>query len=107
MSAPVPAALAAVFTAILACASAPSAMAEQRIYSYEPTSSATRTLTATGLSFEFEKHLMGGQRVRRIVQTGERGSADLKPAPESALGPGGLKTALVGARPVGDLYEIE
>jgi hypothetical protein len=107
MSSPVRAAAAAVFATLIACAGARPALADEHIYSYEPASPATRTLTSTGLSFEFEKHVLGGQRVRRIVQTGDRGSAELRPAPESALGAGGLHTALVGTRPVGDLYEIE
>ena len=81
--------------------------ATDHIYSYEASSPAARTLAPTGLTFEFSRHLMGGARVRRIIQTGERGEANVKPGSDGALGGGGLKAALAGARPVGDLYEIE
>ena len=70
------------------------ASAEGHIFSYEPASAPTRALTQTGLSFEFEKGLLGGARVRRIIQTGEIGSADLKPSSDAALGRGGLAAAL-------------
>ena len=81
-------------------------MAEAHIYSYDPLSQAARTLTRTGLSFEFERGFMGAVHIRRIIQTGERGSAELKPAGEKDLGPGGLKAALGGARASGSLYQI-
>ena len=99
-------AVALVFTLCAACAAAPAALAGQRLYSYEASSPSAMTLAPTGLSFQFERHLLGGIRIERIIQTGERGSAGVRPAPESALGGGGLKAALSGARPVGDLYEI-
>jgi hypothetical protein len=76
------------------------------IYSYDPVSPAAKALTSTGLSFEFEQGFLGGVRVERVVQTGDRGSAELKPASEAALGRGGLKAALGETRPVGPLYEI-
>ena len=76
------------------------------IYSYDPISPAARTLTATGLSFEFERGLLGAERVRKVIQTGDRGSAELKPASESELGAGGLRAALGETRPAGALYEI-
>jgi hypothetical protein len=83
------------------------AHAGQRIYSYEAVSPAARVLAPTGLSFQFEKHLMGGARVERIIQTGERGFADVRPSSDAGLGAGGLGAALAGARPAGALYEIE
>ncbi|HEY5411899.1 MAG TPA: hypothetical protein VIJ94_14350 [Caulobacteraceae bacterium] len=76
------------------------------IYSYDPVSPAARALTSTGLSFEFVRGLLGGVRVERIVQTGDRGSAGLKPASEADLGGGGLRAALAKTEPVGPLYEI-
>lgn len=82
------------------------AFAGQHIYSYDPVSPSARTLTDTGLSFEFERGLLGGVRIEKIIQTGERGSADVKPASEKDLGRGGLKAALAGRRPAGALYEI-
>ncbi len=106
MSRFVRAAAAAVSTVVIVCGPA-WALAGEHIYSYEPASPAARTLAPTGLSFVFEKGLLGAVRVERIVQTGERGSAAVKPASEVALGAGGLRAALTGARPGGDLYEIE
>ena len=76
------------------------------IYSYDPLSPAAQALTRTGLSFEFERGPFGGMRVEKVIQTGDRGSADLKPASESELGEGGLRAALGAQRPVGPLYEI-
>jgi hypothetical protein len=96
---------AAVFAAI-ACAPAP-ALAGQHLYSYEAATPAGQTLAPTGLSFVFEKGMLGAVRVQKIIQTGDVGEAELKPAPEGALGAGGLKAALGGERPAGDLYEIQ
>lgn len=82
------------------------ARAENRIYSYEPASDAARALAETGLSFEFSPTLLGGARVRRVIQTGDQGAAAVRPASESELGAGGLKTALGATAPSGDLYAI-
>jgi hypothetical protein len=79
---------------------------ERDIYTYDPASAAARQLTDTGLSFQFERGLLGAVRVQRIIQTGDIGAADLKPASEAVLGRGGLKTALGAQRPAGALYEI-
>ncbi len=76
------------------------------IYSYDPITPAAKALTATGLSFEFERGPFGGMRVEKVIQTGDRGSAALRPAAESELGEGDLRAALGGQRPVGALYEI-
>lgn len=90
-----------------ACALSPAAArADTRIYSYEAGSPAARALAETGLSFQFEQHVLGGTRIERIMQTGERGSADVRPASEKDLGPGGLKAALGAEKPVGGLYRI-
>ncbi len=93
-------------TALLALAAAP-AWAEEHIFSYDAASDPARALAATGLSFQFEGRLLGGYRLERIIQTGERGSADIRPAPEAGLGAGGLAAALAGEKPVGGLYEIQ
>ena len=82
------------------------AASEVHIYSYDPVSPAARTLTATGLSFEFERGLLGSVRIRKVIQTGDRGSAELKPAPESELGQGGVRAVLGETRAAGPLYEI-
>ena len=103
MSFPRPALLAALG---LGCLSSGASAAERYIFSYDAASAAARALTQTGLSFEFEKGLLGGARVRRIIQTGEFGAADLKPSSDAPLGRGGLSAALGRERPVGPLYEI-
>jgi hypothetical protein len=103
MSRPARTARAAVFTVVILAAPA-SALAGEHVYSYEAASPAARVLAPTGLSFVFEKHTLGGVRIQRIIQTGERGSADVRPAPGADLGD--LK-AVLGAQPAGDLYEIE
>ena len=82
------------------------AFADEQLYSYDPASASAHTLTDTGLSFQFERGLLGGVRIERIIQTGDRGSADLRRASESDLGRGGLKAALGHERPAGALYEI-
>ena len=82
------------------------AAGEVHIFSYDPVSPAAKALTATGLSFEFERGFLGSVRIQKVIQTGDRGSAELKPAPESELGQGGLRTALGETRPAGPLYEI-
>jgi hypothetical protein len=101
------AARAAVFCALIASIAPLQAQAEEHIFSYEAASPSARTLAPTGLSFVFTKSLMGAARVHRIIQTGERGEAEVRPSSESAIGGGGLKAALAGERPAGDLYEIE
>ena len=82
------------------------AHADEQIYSYEPASPETRTFTQTGLSFAFERHVLGGTHITQVIQTGEYGAAALKPASENDLGAGGLKTVLGAARPAGSLYRI-
>ncbi len=100
--------LRAAFFACLSAFALPAAAgaAERHIFTYDPASPAARKLTDTGLSFQFEKGLLGSVRVERIIQTGDIGAADLKPASEAALGPGGLRGALGEQRPAGALYEI-
>ena len=89
--------------ALAACGAA---RADEHIYSYEAASPAARALAETGLSFEFERHGFGGVRIHRIVQTGELGSAGLRPSSDKDMGAGGLKEALGREAPVGGLYEI-
>jgi hypothetical protein len=96
----------AVLALLAVCAAGP-ALAEEHIYSYEASSPAARVLAPTGLSFAFSRHLLGGAHVHRIIQTGEQGEASVKAVSDAVLGGGGLKAALAGARPVGDLYEIQ
>ena len=96
-----------VWVLALAAAALPgAAAAEAHLYSYEAASDAARTLAPSGLSFAFDKPPFGSPRVTRVIQTGDRGEAALKPASEGALGRGGLKAALGPEKPVGRLYEI-
>ena len=91
----------------LAVIAARPARAEEHIYSYEAASPPARALAETGLSFQFQRRPLGGTRLERIIQTGETGFAEVRPASEGDLGPGGLKAALGGESPVGWLYEIK
>jgi hypothetical protein len=75
------------------------------VYSYDSATPVTRKMTENGLTFIFNKSLIS-QRVIRLVETHDVGQADLKPASEHELGPGGL-TALIGPNAhERDLYEI-
>jgi hypothetical protein len=81
------------------------AMAAKHVYSYDSVTPITRKMTENGLTFVFDKSLLN-QRVMRLIETHDVGQADLKPAPEHDLGPGGL-TALIGREAhERDLYEI-
>ena len=90
--------------ALLLAAATPAAAA-RHIYSYDSNSPVTEKMTEAGLSFIFDKGLMG-VTVKRILETHDVGSADLRPVSESVLGRGGID-ALVGrdARER-DVYEI-
>lgn len=91
---------------LLAVIAAGRASADEHIFVYDAASNAARALAATGLSFQFEGRLLGGYKLERIIQTGERGSAALKPTSDRDLGPGGLRAALGDQAPTGGLYEI-
>lgn len=92
--------------ALLLCAAGPAMAGEDRIFSYDPVNEAARTLASGGLTFVFRKSTFGGTRVLKILSTQEKGTAELKPASENELGPGGID-GLVG-RKVDEhaLYEI-
>ena len=81
------------------------AAASKHIYSYDSANPLTEQMTEAGLTFIFERTFMS-TRVERIVETHDVGAADVKPASEGELGPGGL-TALIGNAPERSLYEIE
>jgi|SRR6185437_14304184 len=81
------------------------ARAARQIYSYDSANRETEAMTDQGLTFVFERTVMS-TRVERILETQNVGEAQLRPASQSALGPGGL-AALVGASRSRDLYEIE
>jgi len=97
-----PTALAA---AVLALAAAGQAVAAKKVYSYDSASPLTQKMTENGVTFVFDKGLMT-QKVLKLIETHDVGQADLKPASEHDLGPGGL-TALIGREAhERDLYEI-
>lgn len=89
---------------ILTAAAGP-ADAARHIYSYDSVTPITTKMTETGLSFIFDKGLMG-VNVRRILETHDVGAADLRPAQESALGRGGLEPIVGRDAAERDLYEI-
>jgi len=86
-------------------AAASPAAAARHIYSYDAVTPITGKLTENGLSFIFDKNLLG-INVRRILETQDVGAADLLPASESALGRGGLEKIVGSDAAERDLYEI-
>lgn len=88
----IPIAIAAAF-----CASP--AVAETRIFSYDPVSPDAKRLTGTGLTFLFETRLLGGGKVRKIMATAVPAAAEVKSVGAGALGKG----ASIGP---GEIYEI-
>jgi hypothetical protein len=90
--------------ALLLLAATPAAAA-QHIYSYDSNSPITEKMTEAGLSFIFDKHLMG-VTVKRILETHNVGSADLRPVSESVLGRGGVEAVVGDDARERDLYEI-
>jgi hypothetical protein len=90
--------------AVLTLAATPAAAA-RHIYSYDSATPVTEKMTESGLSFIFDKSLMG-VTVRKILETNDIGSAELKPAPDSVLGHGGFETVVGPDAHERDLYEI-
>ena len=96
---------AALTAAVVASAAAGQAAAAKHIYSYDSATPVTRKMTENGLTFVFDKFLMT-QKVLKLIETHDVGQADLRPASEHDLGPGGL-TPLIGRdAQERDLYEI-
>lgn len=90
---------------LCAAAFAGSAAAAVRIFSYDPADDATRHV-AGDLTFEFSQRLIF-TRVLDIHSTEGRASAELKPASERLLGPGGLSRLIGPGGRERDLYEVE
>lgn len=91
--------------AATAAACAPAHASSLHIYSYDPADAATRH-TAGALTFEFNRRLVFTTLLRVLATEGDA-KAEVVPADEHVLGPGGL-TALVGPRATErDLYEIQ
>jgi hypothetical protein len=89
------------FAALVAAAPAGAAV---RIFSYDPANDATRRI-AGDLTFEFNQRLIF-TTVLNIHSTEGEASADLKPADEHALGPGGLSRLIGPNAQERDLYEV-
>jgi hypothetical protein len=88
-------------------ATAAEARAPDRIFSYDPVSDSARTLAPGGLTFIFRKQMLGGTRVLQVLSTQQKGTAELKPADEKDLGPGGLAGVVGHKVDERNLYEIE
>lgn len=91
--------------AALTLAAAGPAAAGVRIFSYDPANDSTRKI-AGDLTFEFNQRLIF-TTVLNIRSTEGEASADLKPADEHALGPGGLSRLIGASAQERDLYEVE
>jgi hypothetical protein len=90
---------------LAALALAGPAAAARRIYSYDSANPLTEQMTEAGLTFIFDRSLMT-TRVLSILETHDVGQADLRPASQSALGPGGLGALIGPGAHERDLYEI-
>jgi hypothetical protein len=90
---------------LVAVAFAGPAMASKRIYSYDSANPLTEQMTEAGLTFIFDRSFMT-TRVLRILETNDIGSADVKPASEGELGPGGLDAVIGPHAQERALYEI-
>lgn len=95
----------ALVTAAALCLCAGAAHAEQRVYSYDPADAATRALVDSGLTFVFDKGLMG-MRVKELFSTQARASAFLQPAADRDLGER-LDQIVPRGSIARDLYRIE
>jgi hypothetical protein len=84
---------------------APAHAGSLHIYSYDPANSDTRH-SAGALTFEFNRRLVF-TTILRVMATEGDAKAEVRPASERDLGPGGL-TALIGPHALErDLYEVE
>ena len=91
--------------AVAAGVAAPAFCGSLHIYSYDPANSETRN-SAGALTFEFNRRLVF-TTILRVMATEGDAKAEVRPASERALGPGGL-TALIGPRASErDLYEVQ
>jgi len=93
------------FAALIALAAAAPAAAAERVFSYDAANDVTRHV-AGDLTFGFNQRLIF-TTVLNIHSTEGEASADLKPADEHALGPGGLSRLIGPNAQERDLYEVE
>jgi len=92
----------AALTAALAASGA--AVAGVRIFSYDAANDGTRRVSGD-LTFQFNQRLIF-TTLLNIRSTEGRASADLKPADEHVLGPGGLNRLIGANAQERDLYEV-
>jgi hypothetical protein len=88
----------------LGLAAASQAHAAQKIYSYVPADAATRQRIDSGLTFVFDKGLLG-MRVKEILATEAKARAALIPVGDKELGVP-LRTVLPAGAGERDLYEV-
>src|SRR5580658_6300797 len=89
---------------VAALAVAGSAAAGVRIFSYDSANDVTRRV-AGDLTFQFNQRLIF-TTILNIRSTEGRASADLKPADDHVLGPGGLNRLIGATAQERDLYEV-
>lgn len=95
---------AGLLVAMLAMALSQPAAAAVRVFSYDAADDSTRHV-AGDLTFQFNQRLIF-TTVLSIRSTEGRASADLKPADEHVLGPGGLNRLIGATAQERDLYEV-
>jgi hypothetical protein len=89
---------------LAALAVATPAWAGRGMYSYYPSDAATRELADNGFTLLFDKALLGGVRLRKLMSTEAPVSADLEPADDRELGV--PLRSLIGDSGADDLYRI-
>ena len=95
----------AAFVALALAGAAGPASAARHIYSYDSATPVTTRMTESGLSFIFDKSLLG-VTVHQLMETQNIGSADLRPVSDGVLGRGGVEAAVGPDARERDLYEI-
>lgn len=92
------------FVAIAATLLSGQAQAAQKIYSYLPTDAATKKRIDSGLTFVFDKGLIG-MRVKEVLATEAKARAALIPVGDKELG-APLSSVLPAGAAERDLYEV-
>ena len=85
-------------------ASTPAAAASLKVYSYDPADAATKARVDNGLTFAFDKNLVGF-RVKEVFATQAKASALVDPADEKELG-APLARLLPAGAPEHALYRV-
>jgi hypothetical protein len=97
--------LLAVVAGLSALAAAGPALAGRAIYSYDSVTPVTVSMTESGITLVLDKSF-ASVRVKSVLETEDMGQADLKPASQGDLGPGGLPAVVGADAHERDLYEI-